>query len=284
MPIRDIKLLPTSKVAEHLLPAAVATATSQTALPFLIVKPGYWFRFAGLGLGNRALAGEVSIDARIVRGDGPISPPNFRTDATEPEDYETDAFAFVLNGVVINKTAVDGGDFTAAHVVTALKFGVILFQIAANGTISTKVPAATPTTAMAFASYDEAVRNLPAPDANNAPLAYLVIEADAGNWTANTDSLTDDLTEATWVNGPFAPYAGEVPVVSPMAAPVEAVTATYVEGTLSSTDSDLLGTPDDLLVLWYTSDGSGALTAGTALARIRPYPLNGESRPGSYQA
>lgn len=284
MGIRDRKLLPVSKVAEHLLTIPVATATSNTATPFFLFRPGYYFKFAGLGVGNRAEAGAVTLDARIVRGDGPVSNPNLRTDGSEPEDYESDAFTYAINGVLYQKALVDGGDFTAAHVVTAEKFGVILFQIATNGTISTKVPAATATTAMAFESYDEAVRNLPAPDASNAPIGYLVIEADSGNWTANTDSLTDDLTEATWVNGPLTYYAGEVPVLSPMSAPVAAVSGAYVEGTVSTTDSDLIGDENDLIVLTFTTDGSGALTAGSAVLRLRPYPLNGESIPGSYQA
>lgn len=277
MPIQDVKLLRDSHVAEHLIPVPVATSTSATGTQFFLFTPGWWFQFAGLGLGNRAMAGEVSIGARIIRGDGPISGPNLRTDASEPEDYESDAFSFVIDGVVYAKALVDGGDFTAAHVVTALKFGVILFQIDAAGTISTKVPAATPTTAMAFNSYDEAVRSLPSPDADNAPIGYLVVEADSGNWTANTDSLTDDVEEATWVNGPFAYYAGTLPVLDPMDADVEGVTATYVEGVLSDDQSNLVGDASDSIVLTFTTDGSGALTAGTAMLRIRPYPLNGQS-------
>ncbi len=286
MPIRDIKLLPRSKVAEHLLTVPVATATSNTATPFFLFTPGYGFKFAGLGVGNRAEAGAVTLDARIVRGNGVLSNPNLRIDGSEAEDWEADAFTFILNGVVIQKTATDGGDFTAAHVVTALKWGVILYQIAANGTISTKVPAATPTTAMDYDTEDEAVRSLPEPDANNVPIGYLIINADASNWTANTDDLTDgsDLTTAEWVNGPFAYYGDEVSVLSPMASAVAAVGGSYVEGTLSSDDANLIGTSTDTIVGTFTTDGSGALTAGTAVFRLRPFPLNGESVRGGYEA
>lgn len=286
MAIKDVKLLPNSHVAEHLIPVGITTATSQTALPFFVFQPGWWFKFAGLGVGCRAEAGAVTITARIVEGDGAVSNPNLRIDASEPEDYELDAFAYAINGVLYNKALVDGGDFSAAHVVTALKFGIILLQIDTSGTITSKVPAATPTTAMAFATYDEAVRNLPAPDANKAPVGYIVIEADSGNWTANTDDMTPggDCEDSTFVSGPFAYYGDTKPVLNPMDAAVAAVGGTYVEGVIADDAAELVGSPDALLVLTYTSDGTGALTAGTAMARIRPYPLNGQSIPGGYDA
>lgn len=133
-------------------------------------------------------------------GDGLLAHGGLETDST-PEDFATSAIAvYRISGVAYQKAASTGISFTAAHVVTLDTFGIILIQIDAAGTVSTKVPAATPTTAMAFASAALAIAALPAADAGNVALGYLLIEADDGDWTANTDSLTDDLDGATFVD------------------------------------------------------------------------------------
>src|SRR5690606_32868756 len=91
--------------------------------------------------------------------------------------------------------------FTAAHVITPELFGIILIQIDAAGAVSTKVPAATPTTAMDFASAALALAALPDADEDNVALGYILIEArDGGNWAANSDDMTD---ASDWVTGTF---------------------------------------------------------------------------------
>lgn len=113
------------------------------------------------------------------------------------EKFKTTTTAYYLiSGVQYSKAATDNLTFTLAHVVTALKHGIILVQINAAGTVSTKVPAAT----QAYDTAALALAALPAVDAGNVALGYITIEADAGDWTANTDDMTDgsDLTAATF--------------------------------------------------------------------------------------
>ncbi len=96
-----------------------------------------------------------------------------------------------------------GSVFSDAHVVSATKFGVVLVYINAAGTVITKVPLATQAYASAAAAHTAAS----AFDVINrtSDLCYLgriLINADAGAWTANTDDLTDgsDLTTATFIS------------------------------------------------------------------------------------
>lgn len=144
----------------------------------------------------------ISAAVSGILGDGLMAHGGLEIDST-PEDFATSAIAvYRIGGVSYQKAATTGISFTAAHVVTLETFGIILIQIDAAGAISTKVPAATPTTAMAFASAALAIAALPEADEGNVALGYILIEADSGNWTANTDDLTDasDLTSATFVD------------------------------------------------------------------------------------
>lgn len=273
MPIQDTKLLPTSNVAEHLVGAAFASAVSLSARPFFVFKPGYGFRVKRLGISCRTKAGVAGINARVVRGNGVLSSPALAISAT-PEETAIGACSYVIAGVTYNLAADATFPFTAAHVVTALKWGVILYQVDASGTITTKVPAATPTTAMAFNSEAEAITRVPAPDAANVALGYVLINADASNWTAITDDMTDgsDLTTAEWVNGPF-----DFTIGNATAATVAAVGGGYAEATLATDFRELVGDADALVVLTLTTDGSGVLTDPVAVLGLRPFPLSGEA-------
>lgn len=131
-----------------------------------------------------------------------------------PEQFKTTAtVGYFVYGVACSKSAATGLTFTAAHVVAASKFGVVLVQVNAAGTISTKVPAATQ-------SYDTAaaaLAALPEPDSDKVALGYIAIANNAGAWTANTDDLTDgsDLTTATFVDAPAnGPYPVQFDAVS----------------------------------------------------------------------
>lgn len=143
------------------------------------------------------LPNDILIDTGIVyynNGDGTYARAGLAKDST-PEDFKTTRTArYEIAGVKYTKAATTGLSFSSAHVVTASKFGVILVQINAAGTISTKVPASPQ--AYNTAALAEAAK--PAADASNVELGYFLISADAGDWTANTDDLTDgsDLTSA----------------------------------------------------------------------------------------
>jgi hypothetical protein len=141
-------------------------------------------------------------DLRTYLGDGLLQSGALAVDAVA-EKFKTTATAlYRITGVGFRKAATTAIVFSAAHVVTANKYGIVLVQINDAGTISTKVPAATPTTAMAYNSAALALAALPAPDAGNVALGYIAIANNAGDWTANTDDLTNgsDLTTATFVN------------------------------------------------------------------------------------
>lgn len=141
-------------------------------------------------------------DLRTYLGDGLLQSGALAIDAV-PEKFKTTATAlYRITGVGFRKAATTAIVFSAAHPVTASKFGIILVQINDAGTVSTKIPGATQTTAMAYNSAALALAALPAPDAGNIALGYIAIAAKAALWTANTDDLTNgsDLTTATFVN------------------------------------------------------------------------------------
>jgi hypothetical protein len=117
-------------------------------------------------------------------------------DAT-PEKFKTTTTAvYMIGGVVYSKAAATALVFSAAHVISASKFGVILVQVNAAGTISTKVPLAT----QAYTSAPLALAALPAPDAGNVALGYIAIATGVAAWTGNTDDLTNgsDVTTAAF--------------------------------------------------------------------------------------
>jgi hypothetical protein len=120
---------------------------------------------------------------------------------TTVERVANGAFNYVIDDVSYSKGAVAAGSvFTAAHVITATLYGCINVYINAAGTIITKVPLATQaytTAALAHAAADL----IPL----NRKLAYvgrLLIQADAGDWTANTDDITSgsDQTSVTFLS------------------------------------------------------------------------------------
>lgn len=118
---------------------------------------------------------------------------------TTAEQFRTTTTAvYRIKNSQYTKAATAALTFTAGHIITASKFGVILIQVNAAGTISTKVPGAT----QAYDSAALALAALPAPDAGNAVIGYIAIANNTGDWTANTDDLTDgsDVTTATFVD------------------------------------------------------------------------------------
>lgn len=120
-----------------------------------------------------------------------------------PEKFKTTTtLIWRRNGMQFSKAAETAIVFSAAHPVTASKFGIVLVQVTDAGVISTKIPGATQTTAMAYNSAPLALAALPAADAGKTAIGYIAIANNAGDWTANTDDLTDgsDVTTATFVD------------------------------------------------------------------------------------
>lgn len=113
------------------------------------------------------------------------------------EEYSFGAFVAVIDGqqfaVALDATIA----FTAVHTITALLFGTILIQVTAAGVVTSKVVSST----QAYATAALALAAKPEPDAGNVELGHIAIEADAGDWVAQTDDLTDasDLVTAAFV-------------------------------------------------------------------------------------
>lgn len=167
------------------------------------ILPHYKMPSGGFAIGTDGLllSGPQPMEGLLAKGTLAIS-------ATAERFKTTSIAEFRVAGRTFTKAATDNLTFTAAHVITASKFGVVLIQINAAGTVSTKVPA----TPQAYDSAALALAALPAPDAGNVPLGYIAIANNTGDWTANTDDLTNgsDVTTAAFVD---APENGQYPQV-----------------------------------------------------------------------
>lgn len=161
------------------------------------------FKTFAQSLGSRKLA------KGILLNPGVLHPAGLAIDST-PEKFQTTNRAVIrYNGETVGKAATAAIVFTANHVVTASKYGIVLVQMTPAGVISTKTPGATQTTAMAYNTAALALAALPAVTAGNVALGYIAIANNAGDWTANTDDLTDasDVTSATFVDYPAMTFA-----------------------------------------------------------------------------
>lgn len=135
---------------------------------------------------------------------GPITNPTLAIGSTA-EQWKTGTFYYRINGTNYTKATVAAGvAFTAAHAVTAEKFGVILCYINSAGAVSTKAVAATQaynTAALAHAAAD--AYHLATYTSDLCYIGRILINAEVGNdWNGNTDDLTDasDLTTATFLS------------------------------------------------------------------------------------
>lgn len=262
---KDHILHKTSNVAKHPLHHALAVAISQTDRLFLAWKPDYGFYVAGLEHYAHTLAGVVSIGAMIARNSiGMISATTITVHST-PEQLAMTACKAFIDETLVEKSAATGLTFNAAHVVAAGKYGVIALQMDKAGDISSKVPSATQT----YVTAGQAVAALPAADAGEIVVGYLVIQAKSGSaWTANTDDLTaaSDLETLTIVN---------TAAITRMVTGSALVTKARTKASITS-ESARRGGYNDTLLLVYTSDGSAALTNGSVTAQVRPAPMGGE--------
>lgn len=133
--------------------------------------------------------------AAALGSDGLLAHGTLAVDAT-PEDFKTTTRHVVrVNGEPIGIAAAAVTSFTAAHTVTAAKFGAILIQRTHLGVISTKVVASP----QAYNDAPAALAALPAPDAGKFALGSFVIGAGVADWVGNTSDMTaaSDLASIT---------------------------------------------------------------------------------------
>lgn len=138
----------------------------------------------------------------VVNTEGPVL-----AIGSTAENVANSAFTYRIANTNYNKAAVAAGTaFTSAHVVTASKFGAINLYIDSSGTITSlstdrqgdQTTALASASAAAAITVAEAITTPP----NQILIGRVLIEADAGGWTAITDDLTDgsDLTTATFIS------------------------------------------------------------------------------------
>lgn len=150
-----------------------------------------------------------------------VTNPNLEVDArtvaaASKTNLRCGPFDYLIDGVFYHKEAAYGLTFTAAHPVTADKWGAILLLINAAGVYSTLISGATQTTAQAYTNSADARAALPPVPAGKCAIGILVIEAKNATWTANTDDLVAasdleafDLLPAT----PDRPISVAVPAI-----------------------------------------------------------------------
>lgn len=266
MAVTDQKIARDAKVALESINGGLVSAVSQTDRPFFLYKPGYNFKVEKVSGFALAIAGAISFDA-VVCGDNAIIKAGAISVHSTPEQLALALSRYLVGGRVVEKAAATGITFTAAHVITASKYGIILLQISNAGAVSSKVPAAT----QAYDTDGAALAALPAADSGKVAIGYLLIQNNAGDWTANTDDLTaaSDIEAITIVTNAAAARV--------LSAGKAFVAGEAGVGALATAVAALLGSKDDNLVLLYTSDGTGAVTNGHVTAQIRPAPLNGET-------
>jgi len=220
MPIRKVpnKRSPYFSLAVGDVSFSIGTETSNAITVSLQLKDNTGRDLAVRGRVSGYLSSDANGDALASSPEGVASGtdglliPSGASRATElirkgtlvvdavPEKFKTTTIAaYSVAGVVYTKAATTAIVFTAAHTITASKFGVILIQIDSAGTVSTKVPSAT----QAYNSAPLALADLPAPDAGKVALGYIAIANNTGDWVANTDDLTNgsDLTTAAFTDG-----------------------------------------------------------------------------------
>jgi hypothetical protein len=141
----------------------------------------------------------------LLTSNGVLYPAGLAIHSTPEQFKTTNRLVGRLNGETFGKAATTALTFTAAHVVTALKYGVVLVQITPTGTVSTKVPSST----QAYNTAALALAALPTADAGNVAIGYIAIANNAGDWTGNTDDLTaaSDVTSATFTDYPAMTFA-----------------------------------------------------------------------------
>ncbi len=120
------------------------------------------------------------------------------------DEYSFGAFTAVVDGRQFDVALDATKTLTAAHIVTALLFGVILVQSTPAGVVTTKVTLATQAYTTAALALDAALAE--GADAGNVLIGYIEIEADAGTWTGDTDDLiaAGDLTAVAFISSPVA--------------------------------------------------------------------------------
>lgn len=117
------------------------------------------------------------------------------------EKFSNSLFYYRINKTNYSKAVnAAGSTFSAAHVISASKWGAINIYINAAGDWVTRVPLATQAYDTAAEAHDAA--DLIELTSDLCYVGRILINNNTGDWTANTDDLTDasDITTATFLS------------------------------------------------------------------------------------
>lgn len=205
-----------------------------------------------------------------------LSAPSLAIDSGEKEDFTVAAFTYVIDGVTYTKNAATGIDFTAAHVCALDKFLAILVEIDTAGTIYTRVPLVdgrSQTASQGFDTYQLAVAALPQATPGRLAIGYIVIEADASTFTANTDDMDPgvDVDNSTFVD--YAVPANDLFAAQGQVFNVNAQTVATL-GPQKAAAGDQNGQ-----ILALVQGTTGVVDGPELDIEYRPYALVGEAAP-----
>jgi len=200
-----------------------------------------------------------------------LTAPTMGYDVAEPEDFHVGGFDYVIDGQKYTKAAATGIDFTSAKVVSIAKWMNFLVEIDTAGTVYTRCPVVSGRSQTAETGYDTealAFAALPACTPGRLAIGHILLLADTGTWTANTDSMTDDLTSCT-----FVPYT--IPSRIPFSV-AYGLFASEVRtaATLSSDGRKSQRGQGEMVVLLKGS--TGVVVRPELDITYRPYPLANE--------
>lgn len=262
--ITDTKIDPASHAAEKILPFGITSAVSQSNRVCARYKPGVPFTLLPPKIKALGVTATIAFDVGIGSGYDILTGGALAIDAV-PEKFQLALSRYIVNSVFYEKAAATAIVFSAAHVVSASKFGCILVQISSTGVVSTKVVSST----QAYNSAPLALAALPAADTGLLAIGYIAIAAKAATWTANTDDMTNgsDLTTATF-NTTSATF------VSALTGTITPVAGSTITGTLT-TGAPIRGSENGIIIVLMTTNGSGAITEGEAIVRYHYRPTAG---------
>lgn len=212
----------------------------------------------------RALRGLYALAARvnptffatkqnIVSGDGITTALSLVKNAGAATfKTSTVASAFQVGGTALAFTGAAAQAFTAAHPITAGKWGAILLQVsqASLTAVTSKIVGATQTTAQAYATAADAVAALPAADAGCLAVAHILIQAGT-TWTANTSYLDNNI--AACISATMVPYA---PTTVGWSRPIDAESVWRIEATAATVPTTTAGT--EVVVVPFDDKGAEA--------------------------
>lgn len=269
MQMNDSKIDNAAHVTERMLSIGLAPAIDLTNGVLAVMKlhpegKGAPMLLLGAAAYCRALAGAATVELRISAALGIVVPGILAIDAT-PEKFKliTNTLIALFAGVVVSKAPATAIVFSAGHIITANKCGAILIQMDSSGVVTTKVSAPT----QAYSTVAAAVAALPAPDANKLAISNIQIANNAGDWTANTDDMTNgsDVTTATFNN-----VAARVP----LSGAITPVAGDEVPGTIVPASARLAA--DEFLVILSTTNHTGVLTDGRLGLHYRARDYRGD--------